>query len=1161
MSETTQGAQGDSQGVSLSDKYTKTSGHVFMSGVQALVRLPMIIAKRDADKGHNTAGFISGYRGSPLGGYDMQLAGAKAYLDPLNIIVQPAINEDMGATAVWGSQHVTLFEGGRFEGVFGIWYGKSPGVDRTGDVFKHANFAGTAPLGGVLAIAGDDHASKSSTLPNQSDFAFIDAEIPTLAPSTVAEVLEFGVKGIELSRFSGAWVGLKTLADIMDASATVNLSDERFDTQVPIFDCPDDGLHIRAVDTPQAKEIRHRHYRLPAVLAFARVNGFDRTHSLGPKKRLGIVTSGKAYLQVLEALQLLEISDEDSKRIGLNIYKIGLIWPLEPIGARSFCEGHEKILVVEERRDVIEHQLKSALYSLEDTRRPMVLGKRGLSGEPLISDIMDLDTLEVALVIFDLLPDEARGGNRQLRVQSLRARLRLRDELQPISQRKPFFCAGCPHNTSTQLPEGSRATAGIGCHYLATLMPRNTEVCTHMGGEGIPWMGQSPFTDEPHIFANLGDGTYFHSGILAVRQAVAANLNITYKLLYNDVVAMTGGQSVDGQLTPVKVAQQLKSEGVTRIAVVSNEPQKWQGQMPGGTDFFHRDELESVQLSLKAHKGVSVLLYDQACATELRRRRKRKNPPAEKPRLFINKAVCEGCGDCSVKSNCVAVGPEVTELGTKRKIDQSACNLDASCAKGFCPSFVEVEGGQLRKDKPQSIDSLIANLSEPNWPKVSAEPYNILLTGIGGLGVTSLSAIMGMAAHIDGLEVALLDQLGVAQRGGGVDSHIRLSKKGLGVLSPRIALGEVDVLLAADMIQGQGRSSLPLLNAHRSVSFVNSAITATAEFTLNRDAIFDAPRLMRKLTEASKTLYSHDAGDIARRLLGDAVYAHMVLLGAAWQAGQIPISRASIEAAITLNGAAVATNIKAFALGRALSLGRLGAEKVALEREGFDLNGFIERRIQDLTAYQDEHYASGYAESVERVRKAETKLGSGSLKLTEAVARNAFKLMAYKDEYEVARLYNSLEFKASLEAQFDSPKRLSLYLAPPLLSPKDKVTGHPRKIRFGPWIFKAFSLLASLKGLRGTGFDIFGLTEERRRERLMRDEYIALMDRLISRLSLHNHGLAIQIATLPQAVRGFGHVKHKAVELYHKELLDLTHRFEASDTFEPELKKQEALHV
>ena len=1155
----------------LADKYELESGRAFMTGVQALVRLPMVIRRIDRERGLNTAGFISGYRGSPLGTYDMQLAQAEKLLKAHDIVVQRGINEDLGATAVWGTQHVPLFDGHTRDGVFGLWYGKGPGVDRTGDVFKHGNFAGTSALGGVLALAGDDHSCKSSTLPNQSEFAFADAEMPVLAPSAIDEVVEFGAKGIQLSRYSGCWVGMKTIADLMDASTSASLDTARYYTRIPNYDLPDGGLNIRLNDLAEAKELRHRHHRLPAAQAFVRANDFDRIVRDAARPRFGIATSGKGFLHVLDALRLLKIDDAEAADLGLRLWKVGLVWPLDPVAARAFAEGLETVLVVEERRDLIEHQLKTVLYGLPDGRRPVVIGKADAEGRPLVRDTLDLDTVNVALALFAALPEAARTEARRAIADNLRARTAAKDNVVQLHARKPFYCAGCPHNTSTAVPEGSRATAGIGCHYMVQFMPaRHSEICTHMGGEGVTWVGQSPFTDEAHIFANLGDGTYFHSGLLAIRQAVAAHVNITYKILYNDAVAMTGGQHVDGELHPVTVAKQVASEGVKRIIMVSDKPDRWRNApgMPAKVSFYHRDNLEVAEAELKATKGTTVLIYDQMCATELRRRRKRGLAPRTKERIFINAKVCEGCGDCSAKSNCIAVGPKETELGRKREIDQSACNIDTSCVKGFCPSFVSLAGAELKRSEPAAIDHLIADLPETVPPPLGDQPFNIVLTGIGGLGVTSLSAMMGMAAHIDELEVLCVDQIGLAQRGGAVDAHIRLMPQGRMIPGGRIPLGEADVLIAADMVTAHGKSTLPLMDAGHTVGFLNSRLTPTAEFTLNTNTVFDQFAMTRKVKAAVKTLSLFDAAGLSRQYLGDAVYALMIMWGAAWQAGTLPLSRAAIEAAIKLNGAEVAANLRAFDIGRAYVAGRLGADSPAsevVEDKPFDLDAFIEGRAADLSDYQNAAYAASYRALVEAARAAETPLGG--TRFTEAVARNAYRLMAYKDEYEVARLYCDPEFRRALAEQFENTDKISVFLAPPLFSEKDPVTGAPKKRKFGPWVFQAFAVLKAMKGLRGTALDLFGHTAERKAERRLVADYDRLVRRLGGDLAAHNLDAAVALARLPEDIRGFGHIKQANLEKAETRRAELLQQFEAaqpetsSSQWTLSKKTKESVHV
>ena len=1125
--------------VTLDDKYRQESGPVFMGGIQALVRLPMLIRDHDRRRGLNTAGFISGYRGPPLGGYDTQLELAAGHLAAHDIVFRHAINEDLAATAVWGTQHVPLFPGAKTDGVFGLWYGKSPGVDRSMDAIRHANFAGTSPLGGVLAIAGDDHASKSSTLPNQSEFAFMDAEVPVLAPATLDVVIDFGVRGVSLSRYSGCWVALKVLSDQMDSSAVVHLDPSQWRSVIPAFDMPPEfyteGVSIRLHDSPEAKERRHRHIKLPAAQAFARANGFDRLVMDAPRPRIGIAASGKAYLHVLDALRLLRISGAEARDLGLRLWKVGLVWPLDPAAARAFAGGLQTVLVVEERRALIEPQLRDALYDLPG-RRPRVLGKRDASGAPLLRDLMEFDSAHVALALFRVLPEAAKTPERRALAAKLEQAACARDGLHPLHVRSPFYCAGCPHNSSTTVPEGGRALAGIGCHYMAQFMPdRRTDLVTQMGGEGVTWVGQAPFTDEKHVFVNLGDGTYFHSGLLAIRQAVAANVNITYKILYNDAVAMTGGQHVDGQLSPITVAQQVATEGVARIILVSETPERWRNhpKMPARVSFYHRDAFAAAEAELQATKGVTVLIYDQMCATERRRRRKRGLAPQATQRIFINAAVCEGCGDCSAKSNCVAVGPKETELGRKREIDQSACNIDTSCVKGFCPSFVALDGAAPKKAGPAAIGHLIADLPEARPATMTDQPFNVLLTGIGGLGVTSLSAILGMAAHIDGLEAVCVDQTGLAQRGGAVDAHVRLLKSGV-VPGGRIPLGETDVLIAADMVTAHGRSCLPLLDKARTHGFLDARLTPTAEFTLDTKTVFDPAAMTRRVRAAVRRLDGFDAGGLARSYLGDAVFSLMVMLGAAWQSGALPLTRAAVEKAIALNGAAVKANLDAFALGRAWAEGRLDAT-IKPEPE-FDLEAFTERRMADLTAYQNAAYAAQYKALVDVARKAEAPLHDA--RFSEATARYAFKLMAYKDEYEVARLYGLPEFRRRLAEQFEGTKAVHVWLAPPLLGDK--------KRRFGPWVFGLFAVLRTLKGLRGTPFDPFGHTPERRRERALIADYAALIRALAPRLAAHNLDLAVALARLPDDIRGFGPIKTANADKAEARRAELKAQFDAA---------------
>ncbi len=1001
-------------------------------------------------------------------------------------------------------------------------------MDRSGDAFKHANFFGTARHGGVLAFAGDDHSCKSSTLPNQSDFAFMDAEIPVLNPADIAELLEFGMKGFELSRFAGLWVGVKAIADTMDASATVRIDPSRYRTFEPEGTAaPPGGRNGRLRLTPAQQEEVHRHFRLPAARAFARANGFDRIAAGSPNPRYGIAASGKAYLHVRQALRDLGIGEDLAAALGIQVYKIGLVWPLCEQGARAFADGLETVLVVEERRDAIEHQLRAAAYGLADGRRPRILGKRDGSGAPLISDLMDIGTADVARAILATIPEEWKTPRMREAEARLAQAAKAAAASVPLHVRSPYFCSGCPHSTSTRVPDGSRAIAGIGCHFLAAYMDRNTDSYTQMGGEGVLWAGQAPFTSEPHVFANLGDGTYFHSGSLAIRQAVAAGHRVTYKILYNDAVAMTGGQPVDGQLSVPQIAAQVRAEGVTRIAIVSDNPARHRGHpdIPAGTTFSHRSRLEALQRELRKEPGVSVIIYDQVCATEKRRRRKRGLMEQSQRRAVINASVCEGCGDCSRASNCLSVEPLETEFGLKRKINQSACNQDFSCVEGFCPSFVSVYGGTLKRR--QAVVHATGELPEAVLPAIGTDGYNILMTGIGGLGITSLAAILGMAAHLQNLQVRVMDQIGLSQKGGGVYSHLRLGASGTELYSPRISEGQADLLLAADLVVAHGKNGLPAMSAERTALVCDTEVAPTAEFVADNSTAYDADAMMARLKAKARLAGQCPAQKIATAFLGDAIYANMVLTGFAWQNGLIPLDRGAILRAIELNGASVDANKRAFALGReaALDLAKLMAKLPAAQQQPQTLGELIDVRVRGLIAYQDEAYADRYCAFLEKVGHREEAIAPGSQALTQAVARNLYRLMAIKDEYEVARLYTDGRFAEQIKEQFEGDVTLKVHLAPPLLARRNPDTGLPEKRTFGAWMLQAMKLLAKGKRLRGTRLDVFGWTAERKAERALLADYEARIERLLPKLSRANLGLAAQYAAVPDAIRGFGHVK------------------------------------
>jgi indolepyruvate ferredoxin oxidoreductase len=1128
--------------VSLDDKYKLESGRIFITGTQALVRLPMMQRHRDEAAGLNTACFISGYRGSPLGAYDQQLWRARKFLKDNHIHFQPGVNEDLAATMIWGTQQSAIFDDINYDGVFSIWYGKGPGVDRSGDVFRHGSLSGSAPNGGVLLLAGDDHAAKSSTTAHQCEYAFMDSMIPVLHPAGVQEILDFGLLGWAMSRYSGCWVGFKIIAETADSTASVYIDPHRIEVQKPQdFEMPEGGLNIRwagALDMVQQEE-RHHYYKLYAALAFARANKIDKTVIDSPKRRFGIVTTGKSYLDVRQALDDLGIDEAMAAEIGLSVYKVGMVWPLEREGVRHFAEGLEEILVVEEKRAVIENQLKEQLYNWRDDVRPRVVGKFDEAGTRLMNSNGELSPARIAQVIAGRIKRFYTNPRMEQRLALLEQEEKALMRTKAPVTRIPTFCSGCPHNTSTRVPEGSRALAGIGCHYMVQWMDRETMTFTQMGGEGCTWLGQAPFSRTKHVFANLGDGTYYHSGLLAIRQAVATGANITYKILYNDAVAMTGGQPVDGPLTPDMIARQVAAEGVKQVKVVSDEPDKYAigTAWPEGTTVHHRDDLDQVQRDLREIEGCTVLIYDQTCAAEKRRRRKRGLFPDPPKRVFINDLVCEGCGDCSVKSNCVSVVPEKTEFGTKRKIDQSSCNKDYSCLKGFCPSFVTVHDGEIRKEKlEKAADGVSAweALPEPEIPGLD-DPFNIVITGVGGTGVVTIGALLGMAAHIEGKGCTALDQAGLAQKGGAVVSHIRIAEKPEDIHAVRVSAGRADLVLGCDLVVTAGQDTLSKMEPDLTKVVVNSQETITQEFTRDPNYRFPAEELMKVIGDVASAPEFVDASRIATSLLGDSIAANLFMLGYAYQKGFVPVSAAAIKEAVEINGVAVDFNTQAFLWGRRAAHDLSAVEKLVsppdepVERAPETLDQIIERRAAFLTDYQDARYAKRYEDLVARVRAAETAVDPNSERLGEAVARYAFKLMAYKDEYEVARLYTAGGFEKKLRKQFTGDFKLTFHLAPPLFAARDPNTGELKKKEYGPWVFQAFKLLAKLKGLRGTKLDVFGYTAERRHERQLIEDYVALIEELAANLNRDNLLIAVDLASLPDEIRGFGHIKERNI--------------------------------
>jgi indolepyruvate ferredoxin oxidoreductase len=1147
--------------ISLDDKYSLTTGRAFMTGIEALVRLPILQHQRDVKRGLNTACFISGYRGSPIGGLDQALWKAKKFTEEHNIHFLPGVNEDLAMTSVWGSQQVDLFPGAKYDGVFGLWYGKGPGLDRSMDVLKHANAFGTSRYGGVLAVVGDDHACKSSTLPHQSDHMFIGATSPVLNPAGVQEVLDLGIFGWELSRYSGCWVGLKAITENMDAAISADIDSGRVEVVLPEdYELPEDGVHTRWPDTPMAQEERLQRHKIYAARAFARANNLNSIELDSDNARLGIVTTGKSYLDTLQALSDLGIDERLAAQIGIRLYKVGMSWPLEPVMTHQFAQGLEEILVVEEKRSVIEDQLTGQLYNWPVDRRPRVVGEYDEDRNLLVTNLGELTPSMIARVIAARISKFFDSESVQQRLAFLEAKEAALARPRNRAERKPWFCSGCPHNTSTVVPEGSKAYGGIGCHYMATWMDRGTETFTQMGGEGATWLGQAPFTETRHVFQNLGDGTYFHSGLLAIRAAVAAGVNITYKILFNDAVAMTGGQPLDGALSVDQIVEQLRAEGVKRIAIVSDQPDSYRGSAfsrHDGVSISHRSQLDSIQCELRDTEGCTALIYAQTCAAEKRRRRKKGTLEDPAKRVFINEAVCEGCGDCGVQSNCLSIIPKETGLGRKRAIDQSACNKDYSCVRGFCPSFVTVHGGQLRKRQPTADTS---NWAEPGEPKrVSIDgPFNILITGIGGTGILTVGSILGMAAHIEHKGASVLNQTGLAQKFGAVTGHVRIAEDQQQIHSVRIPAGEAHLLLGADLVVSAADDALAKLNRNHSHAVINSHLAPTADFTRDADAIFPINDMEQAIAGEVESGHSHfvRATTLATRLLGDAIYANFFLLGVAYQRGLIPLGADAIDAAVELNGVAIEQNQQAFLWGRryaidtdaVLAEAGLGNEHKTSEAES--LEEVIAYRSDYLTAYQDQAYAGRYLHLVDRVRRFEQELQQSTdveLPLTEAVARSYFSLLAYKDEYEIARLYANGDFERTLAAQFEGDYRLRFHLAPPLLAKRDPHSGKPIKREFGGWMLPLLRILARFKNLRGSALDIFGYSAERKMERDLITAYENDIERLLDETRPDNLDTAIEIAGLPQQIRGFGHVKQASIETVTTRRAELLQKLASAD--------------
>ena len=1126
--------------VKLDDKYDLGHSRVFVTGFQALVRLCLMQRELDRRNGLRTAGFVTGYRGSPLGGLDTQFQRARPFLEQSDIRFQGGINEDLAATAVWGSQQAELRGEGKYDGVFAMWYGKGPGVDRTGDVFRHANLAGAARNGGVLALMGDDHTAESSTTAHQSEYHFIDVMIPVLNPAGVQEVLDYGLYGWAMSRFTGAWVALKTMHETIESTAAIDTSLDRINIVRPSdFPMPDGGLNIRLNDPILTQEARLHDFKRDAMLAFVRANKLNRTITSGGRDpKVGIITTGKSYLDVRQAFDELGIDEVKCNELGIRLYKVGCAWPLSRAELQDFAKGLDLIIVVEEKRSLLEVQVREELYGTAN--QPLCIGKKDEQGNWLFPVKGALDPNEVALCIGDRLLKYHRNDDIIARVARLKEFQRIAAETKDVAQRIPYFCSGCPHNSSTVVPEGMRAYAGIGCHYMAQWMDRSTLGYTHMGGEGANWIGEAPFSNRNHVFQNLGDGTYNHSGYMAIRAAIASNTNITYKILFNDAVAMTGGQANDGGLTVPQVARQVAAEGAKRVVVVTDEPDKYPHDVswPAGLTIHHRDDLIAVQKELAEIPGVTVLIYDQTCAAEKRRRRKRHTFPDPDKRVIINELVCEGCGDCGVKSNCVSVQPLETEWGRKRTIDQSSCNKDFSCVKGFCPSFVTVHGATLKKGVGIAADHDLPPLPEPTLPAIDGT-YNIIVTGVGGTGVVTTGGVLGMAAHLEGRGIGVLDMAGLAQKGGAVFSHIRIAESPDKIHAIRVAAGRADLVLGGDIVVAGTRKVLAAVKHGATEMVVNTAEFLPGEFTRNADFSLPTERLKRTIAADAGRDKTHfvDASGIAATLFGQSIGANMFLVGYAYQLGAIPLSSAAIEKAIELNGEAVAMNKAAFHWGRHMAADRAAVEELAKPSaaiqsdartlsESFDET--VTRRVKFLTDYQNAAYAERYRRLVDRVKQAEAARAPGKCGLADAVARYLFKLMAYKDEYEVARLFTDGSFLKQVKAEFDGDHlRFEFHLAPPLFARVDKATGLPRKMSFGPWMMPVYRALAKLKGLRGTPLDPFGRTLERRTERKLIADYEAVLEEILARLTPDNHHLAVGLAAIPEKIRGFGHVKQR----------------------------------
>ncbi|MFT5005394.1 MAG: indolepyruvate ferredoxin oxidoreductase [Paracoccaceae bacterium] len=1111
------------QKISLNDRYDLSKDQVLLNGTQALVRLMMMQKARDKDAGLNTAGYVTGYRGSPLGAVDLQMERAEKELTAFDVTFEAGLNEDLAATALWGTQQAELRGEGRFDGVFGMWYGKGPGVDRTGDVFRHANMAGTALTGGVLAVLGDDHTGESSTTLHQSEWAMVDAMMPILSPAGVQEILDYGLIGYELSRQSGCWVGLKCMKDTIEVTSVVDTSPDRVKT-VPLADfvMPEGGVNIRLVDDRIEQESRLHDYKRFAAEAFGRANRLDKRKFGKPGAKIGLVAAGKNWLDLSHALELLGIDEAEAERLGITTYKIAMTWPLDMTSFNEWAEGLDLIVVVEEKRKLLEVQIKEAIFDDRQGRR--VYGWKNDRGDVLFPTRYALEPVQIARVLGGIFEEEGRITKRIKQGIALIDEATRNDNAPEIASRLAYFCSGCPHNSSTKVPTGSRAYAGIGCHFMVLWMDRETSGYTHMGGEGANWIGESHFSTRDHVFQNLGDGTYNHSGIQSIRAAQAAGTNITFKILFNDAVAMTGGQSNEGDLDSEQIVRELVAIGVQNVALVYDPKEELDlSEFPTSIEKHTRDNVMSVQEKFSKHKGVSAIVYVQTCAAEKRRRRKRGLFPDPDKRIFINPDVCEGCGDCGVQSNCVSIVPLETEFGRKRMIDQSSCNKDFSCVNGFCPSFVTVSGAKVRKSIGQAID--IPILPTPTLPEIHGT-YNFVITGVGGTGVVTIGAILAMAAHLDGKGAGMMEMAGLAQKGGAVNIHCRVANNPQDINAIRVALGEADAVIGGDLVTTAGSSTIGLMRHGRTRAMVNSHEIITGDFTRNTDFALPTDRLQLALEArlGAESVDFFDVSELAKRLLGDSIYSNMMILGAAWQNGMVPISHSAITRAVELNGTAIKKNQRAFELGRwavehPKEAANILIKNVITKPKSADEK--IAIRVDHLRNYQSDALAEKFLARVDAVPD-----------LRESTSKGYHKLLSYKDEYEVARLHSN-SIRNQVAAEFEGTANLKFHLAPPFLGGKTS-DGRPKKREFGPWVLHAFGVLARLKFLRGSAFDPFGRTAERKMERDLIAQYEADMDRIQSTISPDTLDLARQFAELPLQIKGFGSVKLASVAAYTK---------------------------